>query len=790
MTFSGQTPLSNFKFQNQHIETLHSLWIESIEELIAIEAALQNDNEVVQTSGIKSWINTSEALQKIDPSSLSRLRTPCTGRSLGCLFEDIAIHAYTSSQDIQESRKTPFGLNNESLPASYRLIDKLPEVRDQGNRGTCVAFASVALREFLIECKARLSEQFLFWACKQLDGSLEDGTYISKAMSALAQYGVCKSSIWAYNPNPTDDVSQGPPPPGAIENAKSYILASVRTVEPIVYHIKNILYGGNNSIGMPVVIGILVFNSWYKSAETHRTGKITLPLPTEKPCGGHACCIVGYVDDQSVPGGGYFIVRNSWGTQWAHESPEVPGHAMVPYRYIEKYCLEAFTGPPLKKFVHDWDGFGELASYIRLLDHDARDIEGKLLKQGTRVLFNPKQYELIKEDNESNRRTFIHQDFTWAAELRQSLWFPSLDSLSEELQQKAEKYRIARISFIEGVEENLKDSIQHSFLPAVRPFSLLSTLLAWGQKIKYVQEKANLTDNLLKLLIPKSGVPHEVSIPLEWETWLREFVEFKIFEVGGSIFKFHVAVMIAPSFQFQIPGIIEFKSPGTEIIDSAMGLYDEWSKEENAHVPYVFYSLGSLLPWMQGNHARLAARHCTVLSWFYQEESWFTEIPSTINYPGSVESFLEHLKPETSAMQCKRIKEYIDEKLNSGFEGYLDIVMIARETGYSIHNIKKFLRIIAERDKNYRLFRTPKGKMAISKRESLLGNEIRLPTAYNVLLPRIALLSPALTVLIRSIIIYYLHGTIDFESLIISLLVAYIGEWINTRLMWKRYDGE
>jgi len=64
------------------------------------------------------------------------------------------------------------------------------------------------------------------------------------------------------------------------------------------------LAGDGAAGGMPVTFGTLVFNSWYMSAETHRTGKITLPLPGEHPSGGHAWCIVGYVDDADVPGGG------------------------------------------------------------------------------------------------------------------------------------------------------------------------------------------------------------------------------------------------------------------------------------------------------------------------------------------------------------------------------------------------------------------------------------------------------------------------------------------------------
>jgi hypothetical protein len=35
--------------------------------------------------------------------------------------------------------------------------------------------------------------------------------------------------------------------------------------------------------------------------------------------GGHAILIVGYTDDSTVPGGGYFSVKNSWGTGWGEK---------------------------------------------------------------------------------------------------------------------------------------------------------------------------------------------------------------------------------------------------------------------------------------------------------------------------------------------------------------------------------------------------------------------------------------------------------------------------------------
>lgn len=42
-------------------------------------------------------------------------------------------------------------------------------------------------------------------------------------------------------------------------------------------------------------------------------------------------------------GGGYFIVRNSWGTQWASRSLIAPGYGTIPYDYIRNENESAFV---------------------------------------------------------------------------------------------------------------------------------------------------------------------------------------------------------------------------------------------------------------------------------------------------------------------------------------------------------------------------------------------------------------------------------------------------------------
>jgi hypothetical protein len=74
------------------------------------------------------------------------------------------------------------------------------------------------------------------------------------------------------------------------------------------------------------------------------SGQITMPLPGENMVGGHAMVLVGYQDDDSVPGGGFFILRNSWGKLWGVNCKYGAGYGTIPYKYISKYCWEAYTG--------------------------------------------------------------------------------------------------------------------------------------------------------------------------------------------------------------------------------------------------------------------------------------------------------------------------------------------------------------------------------------------------------------------------------------------------------------
>lgn len=219
----------------------------------------------------------------------------------------------------------------------------LGPVRDQGRRGTCVAHAVVAVLECLeahrLGSRIDLSEQFLYWACKMNDGVPQrSGTRQRVAVPLAVELGVCEEAVWQYDPNPRpNNESQGPPPnpPAEKNNAAGHLPAqgvfiNGAALDRIRTRLDN---------GRCLAISVPVFSNW-KTPTVEHEGHIPMPIPGEIPRGGHAMCVVGYGYSDEFLGGGYFIVRNSWGTAWAYQGPFGPGYGTLPFSYVTRYCWE------------------------------------------------------------------------------------------------------------------------------------------------------------------------------------------------------------------------------------------------------------------------------------------------------------------------------------------------------------------------------------------------------------------------------------------------------------------
>jgi hypothetical protein len=225
--------------------------------------------------------------------------------------------------------------------AAVSLIDaNMSAIRDQGRRGTCTAFAGVACLEYYERRfgghSSDLSEQFAYWNMVKKDKAHA----LVPMFQRLKADGTCTERTWPYYQTEiAGNDSQDPPPPGAAAEAKTYrpkevLQLSPRNVDAIRTAISEL---------HPVAIGIPVYASWYESGVVRKYGNITVPLPGEVPDPiGHAITLVGYEDNADYAGGGYFIVRNSWGKNWATSGVFGSGYGTIPYRYISDFNWDAW----------------------------------------------------------------------------------------------------------------------------------------------------------------------------------------------------------------------------------------------------------------------------------------------------------------------------------------------------------------------------------------------------------------------------------------------------------------
>ncbi|MDD5108722.1 MAG: C1 family peptidase [Candidatus Omnitrophica bacterium] len=241
--------------------------------------------------------------------------------SLGCL------------KDPKDSRDIPMGLVLPvvSIPVSFDYTKAMSPVRDQGNEGTCVAFASVSgVKEFQDKKEyhklIRLSPRFLYNLCKRFDGApSEEGTYPRIAMKVLLNYGVCKESFWPYAPQ-----QRSLPLKGANLNAKKFKIKAYARIKSLLEMKRSLLVNG------PFLAGVKVFRSWF-TKKVEEEGFINMPKRNEEPVGGHAICICGYDDKLGI-----FKFKNSWGLNWADQ-----GYGYLPYGYMKKYCSDAWSATDL-----------------------------------------------------------------------------------------------------------------------------------------------------------------------------------------------------------------------------------------------------------------------------------------------------------------------------------------------------------------------------------------------------------------------------------------------------------
>lgn len=186
-------------------------------------------------------------------------------------------------------------------------------IRNQGSRPWCTAFATIGAIENLAKKSFDVSLDL-----SEIHHFQSYGVYqTSPSLNAARTIGLIDEELWPY---------YGQRKTGSDSRIRARLTGSKKiqlTLSDVVQAIRG---------GLPVVINLMVNGSFMNP----KTGGIVVPGGFHS--GGHAIALTGVVVDARVDGGGYFIIKNSWGSSWGNK-----GYGYLPFSYCKYSSCYAWT---------------------------------------------------------------------------------------------------------------------------------------------------------------------------------------------------------------------------------------------------------------------------------------------------------------------------------------------------------------------------------------------------------------------------------------------------------------
>jgi hypothetical protein len=276
-----------------------------------------------------------------------------------------------SSQYAQVPLAEPLWRGNGKLPLSFSLKKYTPLPQNQGEYGTCVAWATAYMARSIMFAQKNnwtdrqkitqeaFSPYFVYQNIRtKEDKNCQEGADLVSALQALKSRGTLPVKEFPV------ECSNPQMPPEMLKKAQKYSITDYKKL--FVYGSKDKVLAVKKSIadGKPAVLGVSCCLESFKNAKD----SIWIPKTTDDTSklnywNGHAVCVVAY-DDQLQA----FEIMNSWGEKWANK-----GFIWVKYENFNDFCFEA---------------------YQMQIDED-KTISAKV----TLILNNQKEIQLIKNDN-------------------------------------------------------------------------------------------------------------------------------------------------------------------------------------------------------------------------------------------------------------------------------------------------------------------------------------------------------------------------------------------------------
>jgi len=216
-------------------------------------------------------------------------------------------------------------------------------IRDQLDRQTCVAHASMAGLEGFYKCKQNvtrdLSENHTYHIFMQREASTcraDPGIQTWRAAGYLSSQHVCAESAMPYTNMagvPTNDATHVP---AGCSGSAPYGFADTQVIFGTAFGGDPTVNANNTNYlesllasGYDIVYGTyMAGNDWHDG--TAETGIVDVQMIGGAPApawAGHAMLLVGYNRSSQ-----YFIFKNSWGTDFGRA-----GYVYVSYNYLQTY---------------------------------------------------------------------------------------------------------------------------------------------------------------------------------------------------------------------------------------------------------------------------------------------------------------------------------------------------------------------------------------------------------------------------------------------------------------------
>lgn len=279
------------------------------------------------------------------------------------------------------------GKADEVLPRRYDLVMTQSPVRNQGSRGVCSIFGTIALMEHLYIVEGTLaspdfSEQFLQWSTKFEMGQFQatSGSSAKVNIDTLNRYGTVMETDWPYESRPwgsaddprcTGDEDSRPTichtngqPPEAALAATRWRVPRGRWINSRADSIKSHMFNSHTGVQ---VGGDFYYQAWGHGGSRipvyrgyRDQGYVVTPNAEDirssgEHRAGHSFLLVGWDDDLEVQAiaadgtlavdasgnpvmqRGFFLFKNSWANSWATRNPKGAGYGWISYEYVERY---------------------------------------------------------------------------------------------------------------------------------------------------------------------------------------------------------------------------------------------------------------------------------------------------------------------------------------------------------------------------------------------------------------------------------------------------------------------